>query len=547
MIDEKGNFYKPERGSTTAPDHLMLSFCGDAKTESAITWRTSAEVDSGYVLYRKEDSSEWIKAESRVRYKETDIDKSNYHSVKLSGLTPGTKYIYTAGSDEARSEEFSFETEAENIDKFSFIVIADHQKGDPCHLPDYSMVGKMLKDALARHPECKFIFTVGDNCDNGQNDLQWNGMFSGLKGIIESIPYMMTTGNHDNRGYITYFPEPTGKYYLEHADFFDFQYEDAFPQNGPEGYTTENYSFDYGNTHFLVLGINAPDVLENWAYNDLQNSKKTWKLGAYHFPIYPVMPEGQNNDGYPWLRKPIEDGRLDIMFAGHEHSFARTFPIKNDEMFDKPSEGTVHYIVGNGGGNIYHSNARKIWHSAFWPQELRMGSYTLVEIDGEVLTATAYLADGRIIDVFTIDKTKDLITPYALAPTYDWTKMAFKGQMLELISREFYAEKKEGIWYAPFGILIQFIGGKTEKTKDTLFVEVYGHRATFTVGSKLAKTDLGTVEMQGEPYFYRNQLYVPIDDSAKMFELEWYHAERNNYINWNTPSEDKPLWKHPEE
>lgn len=547
MFDEKGNFYKPERGSTPAPDHIMLSFCGDAKTEMAITWRTSADVGSGYVLYRKNGDSEWLKAESKVRYKETDIDISNYHSVKLSGLTPDTKYIYTVGSDALRSEEFSFETEAENTDKFSFIVIADHQKGDPCHLPDYSMVGKMLKDALARHPECKFIFTAGDNCDNGQNDLQWNGMFSGLKGIIESIPYMMTTGNHDNRGYITYFPEPTGKFYLEHADFFDFQYEEAYPKNGPEGYTTENYSFDYGNTHFLVLGINAPDVVEDWAYNELQSSNKTWKLGAYHFPIYPVMPEGQNNDAYPWLRKPIEDGRLDIMFAGHEHSFARTFPIKNDEMFDKPSQGTVHYIVGNGGGNIYHSNARKIWHSAFYPQELRMGSYTLVEIDGDVLTATAYLADGRIIDVFTIDKTKDLITPYALAPTYDWTKMTFKGQMLELISREFYAEKKDSIWYAPFGIVMQFIGGKIEKTKDTLYVEAYGHRASFIVGNKLAKTDLGTVEMQGEPYFYRNQLYVPIEDSAKMFELEWYHAERNNYINWNTPSEDKPLWKHPEE
>lgn len=547
MIDESGNFYKPERGSTPSPDHIMLSFCGDAKTEMAITWRTSAEVDSGYVLYRKKNEADWLKAESKVRYKETDIDISNYHSVKLSGLTPATEYIYTVGSNDFRSEEFSFETEAENTAKFSFIVITDHQKGDPCHLPDYSMVGRMLKDALKRHPECKFIFTAGDNCDNGQNDLQWNGMFEGLKGIIESKPYMMCTGNHDNRGYITYFPEPTGKFYLEHADFFDFQYEEAYPQNGPEGYTTENYSFDYGNAHFLVLGINAPDVVEDWAYNDLQSSQKTWKLGAYHFPIYPIMPEGQNNDGYPWLRKPIEDGRLDILFEGHEHSFARTFPIKNDEMFDKPSEGTVHYIVGNGGGNIYHSNAHKIWHSAFWPQEIRVGSYTLVEIDGDVLTATAYLADGRIIDVFTIDKTKDLITPYALAPTYDWTKMAFKGQMLELISREFYAEKKDSIWYAPFGIVMQFIGGKIEKTKDTLYVEAYGHRASFTVGSKLAKTDLGTVEMQGEPYFYRNQLYVPIDDSAKMFELEWYHAERNNYINWNTPSEDKPLWKHPEE
>ena len=282
MIDEHGNFYKPERGSTPSPDHIMLSFCGDAKTEMAITWRTSADVDSGYILYRKKDSSDWTKAESKVRFKETDIDISNYHSVRLSALVPGTEYVYTVGSDELRSEEFSFETEAENTDKFSFIVITDHQKGEPCHLPDYSMVGRMLKDALERHPECKFIFTAGDNCDNGQNDLQWNGMFEGLKGIIENKPYMMCTGNHDNRGYITYFPEPTGKFYLEHADFFDFQYEETYPQNGPEGYTTENYSFDYGNTHFLVLGINAPDVVEDWAYNDLQSSKKTWKLGAYH-------------------------------------------------------------------------------------------------------------------------------------------------------------------------------------------------------------------------------------------------------------------------
>lgn len=547
MYDSNGNFYKPERGSTASPDHIMLAFCGDAKSEMAVIWRTSTEVENGYILYCKDGSDEWLKKDAVFETKETDIDISNYYSVRLSGLEAGTKYRYTVGSDENRSAEFSFETEAENLEKFSFIVITDHQKGDPCHLPDYSKVGAMLNRALKRHPECKFIFTAGDNCDNGQNEVQWNGMFEGLKGIIESRPYMMTTGNHDNRGYLTYFPEPTGKFYLEHADFFDFQFGAAYPDNGPEGYKGENYSFDYGNTHFLVLGINAPDVLEEWAYNDLQNSNKTWKLGGYHFPIYPVMPEGQNNDGYPWLRKPIEEGRLDILFEGHEHSFARTYPTKGDELFDKPSEGTVHYIVGNGGGNIYHSNAPKVWHSCFYPQEIRMGSYTLVEIDGNVLTATAYLDDGRIIDVFTIDKNKDLITPHALAPTYDWTKMAFKGQMLELIARELYAQNKDGIWYAPFGVVIQFIGGKVIKEAETLYVEAYGHRATFTVGSKLAKTDLGTVEMSGEAYFVRNQLYVPIDDTAKMFEMEWYHAKRNNYINWNTASEDKPLCKHPEE
>lgn len=545
MIDEKGNFYKPERGSSVNPDHVMLAFCGDPKTEMAVAWRTSTEVENGYVEYREPGSDKAARVESINEVKETDIDISRYHWVRLRGLKSGTKYCYTVGDETHRSEEFTFETEPENLDKFSFIIIADHQKGDPCHLPDYSCVGRMMKTALERHPECRFIFTAGDNCDNGQNDLQWNGMFEGLKGIIESMPYMMTTGNHDNRGYITYFPEPTGKFYLEHADFFDFQFGPVYPDNGPEGYTGENYSFDYGNAHFLVLGINAPEKVSPWAYENLQKTDKTWKLGSYHFPIYPVMPEGQNNDAYPWLRKPIEE--LDILFAGHEHSFARTYPIKGDELFDKPSQGTVHYITGNGGGNIYHSNARKLWHSAFYPQEERMGSYTLVEIDGNVLTATAYMEDGRIYDVMTIDKEKDLLLPYALAPTYDWTKMAFKGDMLELIAREFYAQQKDGVWYAPFGIVIQAIGGKVIKEKETLYCEAYDHHALFTVGSNKVMTDLGTVEMNGEAYFDRNQLYVPVDESAKIFEMEWYHAKRNNFINWNTPSEDKPLCKHPTE
>ena len=545
MKDEKGNFYKPERGSTASPDHIMLAFCGDAKTKMGVMWRTDAETEAGYVLFREEGSDCVARADALSEIKETDIDISRYNWAKLTGLKSGTKYVYTVGTDTNRSEEFTFETEPENLDKFSFIVIADHQKGDPCHLPDYSCVNRMLKTALNRHPECRFIFTAGDNCDNGQNDLQWNGMFEGMKGIIEHLPYMMTTGNHDNRGYITYFPEPTGKFYLEHADFFDFQFGPVYPDNGPEGYTGENYSFDYGNAHFLVLGINAPDKVAPWAYDDLQKSDKTWKLGAYHFPIYPVMPEGQNNDAYPWLRKPIEEGRLDILFAGHEHSFARTYPMKNDEMFDKPSQGTINYITGNGGGNIYHSNARKIWHSAFYPQEERMGAYTLVEIDGNVLTATTYMEDGRIVDLMTIDKDKDLILPHALAPTYDWTKMTFKGDMLELISRELYAQEKDGVWYAPFGIVIQVIGGKVIKEKETLYCEAYDHHALFTVGSNKAMTDLGTVEMNGEAYFDRNQLYVPVDASAKIFEMEWYHAKRNNFINWNTPSEDKPLCKHP--
>lgn len=549
MLDKNGVFYKPERGSGNMPDHIMLSICGKGEgkiNDLAVTWRTDEGIDSGYALLKKAGSNTPVRIDAVSEKKVTDIDRSCYHWVRFSSLEPGTKYSYTVGNDEYRSEEYVFESEEENTDSFKFIVITDHQRGIPDHLPDYSNVNRLMKTAFERHPDIKFIYTGGDNCDNGQNDLQWNGMFEGMKGIIESVPYMMTTGNHDNRGFETYFPEPCGKFYLEHADFFDFQYKNSYPQNGPEGYITENYSFDYGNAHFLIMGINAPEIVADWAYNDLQSSDKTWKIGSYHFPIYPVMPEGQNDDGYPALRKPIEKGRLDLLIAGHEHSFARTFPTVNDELFDKPSQGVVHYIAGNGGGNIYHSNARKVWHSAFYPQEERMGLYCIFEINKNKLTATAYMEDGRIVDELIIDKDKDELLPHALAPIYDSTKFCFKGRMLELSARGCYGENRDGVWYAPLGVVMQGVGAFVQKGENTLLIKAYDNRALFTENDAKVLTDKGTITLHNLPFMLKGQLYVPVDETAKMFDMTWYYAEKNNYINWNTASEDKPLCKHGE-
>ena len=542
LTDENGNFYKPERGSTAAPDHIFLSFCGDPHTSMCVSWRTDEAVTEGYIEYSDGSQTKRTDAISKVIY--SDIDRSCYHWAVMKNLTPGTKYTYTVGDEKNRSGEFSFETEPESLQKFKFLIITDHQKGDPVHLPDYSVFNKVLKKALSEHPDIRFIFTAGDNCDNGQNDLQWNGMFSGGKGVIESVPYMMTTGNHDNRGFLTYFPEPTGKFYLEHADFFDAQFEYSYPKNGPAGYETENYSFDYGNAHFTVMGINAPEQVADWACDDIKSSGKTWKFGSYHFPIYPVMPEGQNDDGYPWLRKAVEE--LDILFEGHEHSFARTFPIKGDELFDRPSQGTVHYIAGNAGGNIYHSNAQKVWHSCFFPQEERTPLYCVAEVEKSKTTITAYMLDGRIVDIFTIDKEKDLITPYALAPRYDRIKMTFKGRMLELSARGLAPEEKDGVWYAPFAVVCQSIGAAVLKEKGRVTVEAYGHRAVFEEGSDTARTDKGNVKMSGKVYMNNHQLYIPTEESAKIFGMSWYYAKENGFVNWNTPSEDKPLSKQPE-
>lgn len=530
---------KPCRGSTPLPDHIMLSISGDAETTMTITWRTDALTEEGFVKYKSNGCNE-MRKDAAFNTVKTDIDVSNIHTATLTGLKPGIEYCYTCGDNKNRSDEFCFTTEEENCKHFKFIVLADHQKAMPWEKPDYSVVHDLIKEAVKKNPDIKFIFTAGDNCDDGQNDIQWNGMFSGLKGIIEYLPYMMATGNHDNRGFTKYLPEPVGKFYLEHADLFDAQFENSYPKNGPNGYKGENYSFDYGNAHFCVMGINAPDVVGEWAKNDIAVSRKTWKIGSYHFPIYPVMPEGQNDDAYPWLRSGVE--LLDILFAGHEHSFARSYPIKGDEMFDKPSQGTVHYICGNSAGNIFHSNERKIWHTAFYPQEIKTPIYTLVEIDGSKMCVTACLQDGRIADKFTIDKEKDVIVPYALAPTYDRTKMAYKGSMSELATRGLYCEIIDGIWYMPFANFSRYIGADTVIDNTAVKITMYNKWAVFTASSDIAQTDNGEFKLSGKvKRADRGQFMMPVDDCTKIFNMKWKYIKRNNFIDIENNSEESPM------
>ncbi len=529
---------KPDRGSTLYPDHIMISFCGDSKTQMAVSWRTDIHADDGFVTYY-EKNGEKKSVEAICRVIESDIDISKFNTAKLMGLKPGTRYYYTCGDNNNRSKEYSFVTQEENCTDFKFIVISDQQVGMPWEKPDYSPVKAMLENAFIRDPDIRFILTAGDNCDDGQNELQWNGMFSGFEGIIESVPYMMATGNHDNRGFKEYLPyPPRGKFYLDHADFFDEQFMLAYPINGPEGFETENYSFDYGDAHFCILGINEPEKVADWAYIDINKSDKIWKFGAYHFPIYPAIPEGQNDDGYPWLRNAIES--LDVVFEGHEHSFARTFPIKNDAMFERPSQGTVHYQCGNGSGGR-HANERKMWHTAFYTQEEGTAVYALVEVSKTKLKITTMLDDGRIADVFEIDKENDKIIPAALPPVYYCTRMAYKGSMPHICARGTRCEKIDGVWFAPFAVLAQYIGARVEKAEGKALVDMFSICAEFTEGCDYAVVNGRKFNLGKKVYRLGSQLMMPACKAGEIFNIRCKYIEYNNLLDFESVREESPL------
>ncbi len=530
------------RFATEKPDHIMVSISGDARSSMTVTWRANAEIKNGYIEFYEKDGDKRI-AQAVVKPFKSDVNVSNIFWAKADNLKAGTRYYYTCGDSVNRSDEFWFDTQEEDLSKFKFIVISDHQKDDDHYNPDYSKLNKFIKDILNKHPDIRFILTAGDNTNCGQHEIQWNAMFEGMKGIIEYIPYMMCCGNHDNRGFEEYFPEEVGRYYAEPAEFFNTQLEYSYPKNGPEGWQTENYSFDYGNCHFVVFGVNEPELVNEWAAKDISDSDKTWKLGSYHFPIYYAGPNLANDDAYPMMRECME--MLDILFAGHEHNFSRSFPIKNEEIFDKPSQGTVHYELGNAHANPPGTKTcDKVWHSSFYPQEEHVSMYALVEVDGDRMTLVANLDDGRIADECLIDKAKDEIRPYRVAPVFGEgrTRMFYKGVDLGLCASSTPPVVKDGIWYLPFAVLIGFMGGEVRRENGSAYVSVYGKHARFIEGSRIAETDKGEVDLGAEVFRGEaGQLYAPVDSGCKIFGMKWAYAKRNNFITVEHVSEDHPV------
>ena len=353
----------------------------------------------------------------------------------------------------------------------------------------------------------------------------------------------MALGNHDNRGFRD--PEhETGRYYAEPAEFFDNQFKGSYAYDGPENWKTENYTFNYGNVHFQMIGINGPEEVNEWMIDDMKKNRRQWNIGTYHFPICYSGSDCANYDAYPVMTEGFE--MLDIVFSGHEHNFARSFPRRNEELFERPSQGTVHYMLGNSNQNPPGTRAiQKVWHSAFYCEEEDVSVVAIVEVDGDKITLTSKIVeDGRIVDKCTIDKSKDEITPYAIAPKFNQTRMTYKGALMGLCQYPVPCENVGGTWYACFGTLIGYIGGLVVKEKGKITLEIYGKRVEFFENSDKAIVNGEETTICAKVLRLHNQLYMPAD-ACELFNMRWAYAKRNNFISFEHESEDKPITVQP--
>jgi len=402
-------------GSSLKPDHITLTWTGDPSDSQTITFRTSAGVKSGAIIFNEKAQSPSasnkmaafpVKLESKWSSK--GQGSCILWSTQLKGLKPATTYQYSIKADGPVTGLFNFTTgpAPTGTVNFSFLVFGDSQSGNASK-PDYSLWHDTISNAFAQNHDARFFVNMGDLVEIGGDYSHWNNWFTAAQCVMEHIPTMPVQGNHETYG---------GSKKSGPAKPSNFISQFPLPQDGPDGLKGQCYSYDYGAVHFAVIdsqekeesSINGPILQKqaDWLAKNLATSSNTFKIVMFHKTPYCSKPgrEVESAALTKILCPVIEGNNVDVVFNGHDHVVARTHPIGKNQTDPGKGPGTIYYIAGRSGSKAYSDVSKQPW-AAFFHNPKDQPCYLVVNIHDRTLTIRTFKADGTLLDTYIIDKT----------------------------------------------------------------------------------------------------------------------------------------------
>jgi hypothetical protein len=202
-----------------------------------------------------------------------------------------------------------------------------------------------------------------------------------------------------------------------------------------------NFSFNYGNTHWLVLDGNyysnwADPKMRKFVTDDLEKAKtSTWRFVTFHQPPFSIDKQHADEQHMRLLADIFEKEKVDIVFAGHAHDYQRTYPltfapkgastnngigtvnangtvdgaISVDKTFDGQSNTHPHapiYIVSGGGGAQLYPIKDLPAEQVKFMDKVYAAKHSLTKcvINDKKLVFHQISEDGAELDKFEIDK-----------------------------------------------------------------------------------------------------------------------------------------------
>jgi predicted phosphodiesterase len=287
-----------------------------------------------------------------------------YYVARLRQLRPDAQYAYRAVTDGKASQWYRFQTYKENRNNLSFMYVGDVQ----------DTVGgasnRILKEALAYHPQTEFLVCGGDLTDRPKDEC-WAETFRDVDSICQAMPLLTVTGNHDYlKGVIVSLER---RFPLIYSYFLDSKIED-----------NQVYTVRYGSAQFFLLDSNRelPYLLtqRSWLERELQNSSARWKIVVLHHPLFSL--KGHNNLIQRWVFNDlIEEYGVDLVMQGHEHAYGRM--TRHD---DNDKATTPVYTVSH----CSPKNYRIQFDDEFDKFGISSRYYQTVDIKGDTLVMATY-------------------------------------------------------------------------------------------------------------------------------------------------------------
>lgn len=334
-----------------------------------------------------------------------------YHSVKIEGLQPNTKYYYRAVTGSNTSEILSFKTmplpgQAATADgHLRFLLLGDNQMRN---LPRFDTLVAQSKRKISEKwgaqldPSDNIALTVmvGDQVDTGTLDHYENVHFKKNKELSGLIPIQTLVGNHETYGT------------LGMNAYYDHYVLDEMVYQGISSGTENYYVNQVGNVLFICLDTEHTSATQlAWVQQILSAAENDttvdWIISLGHRPY---QAEQYIGDISSWVRNTVipylTASPKHILHVGAHHHLYHRGQLKNTPTYQIISGGVA------------------------WDQYWGMSTEQDYEDVQKTIANWAY----SIIDIDVVNDTFNVET-YSIGSVYEWKNN-------ELID-EFHREKNK--------------------------------------------------------------------------------------------------------
>jgi acid phosphatase type 7 len=351
---------------------------------ASVLW-TTLEAGAGSVTVTGPDRAPFTVQAAMQTFQpsDTQLPAAFYqYQADILDLRNDTEYRYSIAVDgQSLVSKCRFHTAPAG--PFSFLAFGDSGACSPQQ--------QSLAQMMAAEARISMVVHVGDLAYPNGTFADFGSAYYGVNApLMSRAPFFTTPGNHE---YLTDSAAP----YLAGV---------VAPECGvPSADMGRYYSFDWGNAHFVAVDSNllatsrAPDMLA-WLDADLAATNQYWRIVFLHHTPYPTG----FHVGDPicaavqQLVNPIvERHGVQLVLAGHEHGYERTYPLSGGQLAPLSSPGTTYVVTGGGGGVL-----ETVGSTAQTAISVPAFHYLRADVEGAALTLTAIGLDGSQIDQVTL-------------------------------------------------------------------------------------------------------------------------------------------------